>query len=236
MGCFTKRSVQRYDLFVQLYHTYTVLTAAFNGMVLNTAAGTWVARALYKMYGANVKLCGNAIIWGSMLDQDNIFIEDNSVVGDGVGICGHNYEHAGLKFAPTTVAANCTLYPLALMMAGDSMQDYSTLASKSKPFGPNDPCESETMNVGCPARWATLVDTVQDSEYHSKISSLRPGAGGVHHDSDGGDSMEASLLGGSSTQVSPTKRERTSPSPQRSGGGRFGGNGEQRYELLQNTD
>jgi len=232
MGCFTKQSVQRYDLYVQLYHSYTVLTATFNGLILSAASGTWLSRLVYKAYGANVNICGKAIIWGTCLDQDLIFIGDKSVIGEDTGICGHNYEHAGLKFAPTVVAQHCTIYCNSLLMAGDTMRDFSTLASKSKPFGANDPCESDTMNVGCPARWATFVDTAQDSDYHCNIAAITEGVEDVTPRPSSGsvDGMNTTLLGGvraTSNTASTGRSKRENPA-------RSGGNAtaDQGYERL----
>ena len=42
-----------------------------------------------------------------------MFIGDKSVIGEDTGICGHNYEHAGLKFAPTVVSASTNDHWLA---------------------------------------------------------------------------------------------------------------------------
>ena len=52
------------------------------------------------------------------------------------------------------------------------MQDNSSLGTRSKPFGPNDPCESDTHNIGCPARWADLVGSEGESEYHEAVAGL----------------------------------------------------------------
>jgi len=72
IGRFRARNMQRYDLFVQFYHTYSVVTAAMNGTVLAAGSGTWLARLVYWVYGCQIRLCGNSVIWGTMLDQDLI--------------------------------------------------------------------------------------------------------------------------------------------------------------------
>lgn len=165
MGRFQEQSIQRYDLLVQLYHSYTTLTAQFNGMVLAGGTGTWWARFIFIMYGADIPLWYGPILWGTCLDQDLVTVEAGACVGDGCGICGHNYEHAGLKFKYTRVKAGATMYPSALLMAGDTMEPGSVIGSRSKPFGSSDPCEEKTVNIGCPCNWASFVDRAQDSEY-----------------------------------------------------------------------
>jgi len=170
MGKFVVFQVQRYDLFVQLYHSYTIVSHNFNNLVSGGANGTWFMRLLYILYGADIKLFNRTILWGTMLDQDLISMGDDVVTNDSAGMCGHNYEHAGLKWKNTRVGDHCTLYHNSLMMAGDTMLENSVLGTKSKCFGSNDPCEVGSLNVGCPARWATAVEK-GESKYHKALES-----------------------------------------------------------------
>lgn len=161
---FRQGSIRRYDLFVQIYQTYVMLSGMFLAYVWGVfASGTVWARLFYKLLGANISLSGGSHIMLCGYDHDLLEIGDGVVINEACGIMGHAYEHGCLLHKSVSLGANSCVYPTALVMAGDVVGEEATLGCMSKTFG-TTPVPAGSMSMGCPAKAARVLEIAADDE------------------------------------------------------------------------
>lgn len=95
-----------------------------------TAAGTLLMSALYRLFGA--KVGRNCCLFTSHMEYDLISLGSYTTIGQGVSHQCHTVERMVIKLAPFTTGQNCTLRNEAVVMPGSEMEENSTLLELSQ--------------------------------------------------------------------------------------------------------